>query len=72
VTVILSFDSESMASNFFKINQVQGNGHSELYSESMTSNLFKTLNQVQGDGHSKLYSESMTSNFFKKLNQVLF
>jgi len=53
VTVILSFDSESMASNFFKINQVQGDGYSELYSEFMASNFFKTLNQVQGDGHSE-------------------
>jgi len=39
-----------MASNFFKINQVQGDGYSELYSEFMASNFFKTLNQVQGDG----------------------
>jgi len=51
VTVILKLDSESMASNFFKkLNQVQGDGYSELYSEFMASNFFKTLNQVQGDG----------------------
>jgi len=46
-----------MALNFFKkLNQVQGDGYSELYSEFMASYFFKTLNQVQGDGLSVIPS----------------